>query len=172
MKKIFKGVITFLLVIIAAYFFGPRPDNQPLNSSLPTISKIGINLADWIDSLERNVPNIKKDNQARIVWYNDSSYKKTEYAVVYLHGFSASQGEGFPIHEKFAKRYGCNLYLARLFGHGIYNGDAMKNMTSENFLASAKEAIAIGKQIGEKVILMSTSTGGTLFSRMIPIYIH
>ncbi len=162
LKRIIKGIIIFLLLLAAIYFLGPRPNNQPLDTSLPSISKNGKDLADWIDSLERNVPNIKEDNQARIVWNSDSSFEKTEYSVVYLHGFSASQGEGFPIHEKFAKRYGCNLYLPRLFGHGISDGDAMKNMTSLNLLASAKEAIAIGKQIGDKVILLSTSTGGTL----------
>jgi hypothetical protein len=35
-------------------------------------------------------------------------------------------------------------------------------MTPFELLNSAKEAIAIGKQLGDKVILMSTSTGGTL----------
>jgi esterase/lipase len=36
------------------------------------------------------------------------------------------------------------------------------NLTAERYWESAKLAYAIGKQIGKKVILMSTSTGGTL----------
>ena len=42
---------------------------------------------------------------------NDSLKEKTEYAVVYLHGFSASQEEGDPVHYDFAKKFGCNLFL-------------------------------------------------------------
>jgi len=35
------------------------------------------------------------------------------------------------------------------------------NLTADNYWESAKQALAIGKQLGEKVILMGTSTGGT-----------
>jgi esterase/lipase len=38
----------------------------------------------------------------------------------------------------------------------------MKNLTPKMLVESAKEAVAIGKSIGEKVILMGCSTGGTL----------
>jgi len=82
--------------------------------------------------------------------------------MVYLHGFSASQGEGIPIHRNFALRYGCNAYLSRLYGHGIHIENALEDMTPQNLLRPTKEAIAIGRQLGEKVLLISTSTGGTL----------
>jgi esterase/lipase len=52
--------------------------------------------------------------------------------------------------------------LARLDQHGIDTSDALQNMTAENLWETAKEAYAIGKQLGNKVILMGTSTGGTL----------
>jgi pimeloyl-ACP methyl ester carboxylesterase len=54
------------------------------------------------------------------------------------------------------------MYLARLAEHGIESTDELLNLTAENYLESAKEAVNIGRQLGEKVILMSTSTGGTL----------
>jgi esterase/lipase len=38
----------------------------------------------------------------------------------------------------------------------------MINLTADKLWKSAKQALQIGKQIGNKVILMSTSTGGTL----------
>jgi esterase/lipase len=81
---------------------------------------------------------------------------------VYLHGFSASQEEGNPVHRNIARQFGCNLYLARLSEHGIDTTDALMNMTATSLWESAKEAYAIGKQLGEKVILMGTSTGGTV----------
>jgi len=61
-----------------------------------------------------------------------------------------------------AKRYGCNLYLPRLAGHGLTEDEPMLDLTADILLASAKEAIAVGKQLGEKVVVMATSTGGTL----------
>jgi pimeloyl-ACP methyl ester carboxylesterase len=103
---------------------------------------------------------VKPDNQARIVWF-DTLHRKTPYAVVYLHGFSASQEEGDPVHEQFARTFGCNLYLARLAEHGIDTSDALVGLTADKYWNSVKEALAVGMQIGEKVILMGTSTGGT-----------
>ncbi len=76
--------------------------------------------------------------------------------------FSASQEEGDPVHYEFAKKFGCNLYLSRLADHGIDTTDALANYTAEKSWRSAVEAYAIGKQLGKKIILMSTSTGGTL----------
>jgi esterase/lipase len=104
---------------------------------------------------------LRPGNEARIVWANDSAKTKTEYAIVYLHGFSASQEEGAPIHKEIAKKFGCNLYLARLSEHGKDTTDKLINLTANSYWNSVKEAYAIGKQLGEKVILMGTSTGGS-----------
>jgi esterase/lipase len=111
-------------------------------------------------SVQESKHKLKPDNEARIVWA-DSTRKKTEYAIVYLHGFSASQMEGDPIHRRMAKEFGCNLYLARLADHGIDTTESLLQFTADRFWESSKEALAIGKSIGDKVILMSTSTGGT-----------
>jgi esterase/lipase len=105
---------------------------------------------------------LKPDNEARILWFNDSTKEKTEYAVVYLHGFSASQEEGDPVHYEFAKKFGCNLYLARLAEHGVDTTEPLANYTAEKSWRSAVEAYAIGRNLGKKIILMSTSTGSTL----------
>ena len=113
---------------------------------------------------------IKPDNEARIVWNNDSTKEKTEYAIVYLHGFSASQKEGDPVHRNIAKKFGANLYLSRLAEHGIDTSEQLMNLTADEFWASAEEALAIGMQIGKKVILMSTSTGGTLALKLAATY--
>jgi esterase/lipase len=113
---------------------------------------------------------VKTDNQARIVWANDSLKKITEYAIVYLHGFSASQEEGNPVHRNIAKAFGCNLYLARLAEHGIDTTDALFHFTAEELWETGKEAYAIGKKLGKKVILMGTSTGGTLALQLAAAY--
>jgi len=157
--RILKIVILFLFALIAIYFLGPKPSKPELNNVLPTVASINA-LDSQITAME--APHkIKPNNQAKIIWA-DSSKSQTEYAIVYLHGFSASQMEGDPVHQNIAKQFNCNLYLARLAEHGIDTTEDLMQLTAEKYWESAKLAYAIGKQIGKKVILMGTSTGGTL----------
>lgn len=151
----------FLLVLIIVYMLGPKPAAPELSATLPTVPADPLQLEKYIAANEE-AHKLRPNNEARIVWFNDSAKEKTEYAVVYLHGFSASQEEGNPVHLDFAKKFGCNLYLSRLAEHGIDTTEQLVNMTADNLWNSAKEAYAIGKQLGRKVILMTTSTGGTL----------
>ena len=151
----------FLLVLIIIYFLGPQPPTPKYNNELPNIPADAVLLEKYIANNESK-HKLKPDNEARILWYNDSTKEKTEYAVVYLHGFSASQEEGDPVHYEFAKKFGCNLYLARLAEHGVDTTEPLANYTAEKSWRSAVEAYAIGKQLGRKIILMSTSTGSTL----------
>ena len=145
--------------IVAIYLLGPHPEKPYFDNALPYISN-QITVDDYVSKMEGNFK-IKSNNEAKIIWA-DSLHQETEYAIVYLHGFSASQMEGDPVHRNIAKHFHCNLYLARLAEHGLTGADAMQNLSAENLWESAKEAYAIGKKIGKKVILMSTSTGGTL----------
>ncbi len=161
-KRILKFIFLLLLVLSLFYFIGPKPVSSDLSRSIQPIGTDLNGLDAYISKKEASVPNIKEDNQARVVWADPTLKAKTEYAVVYLHGFSASQGEGFPMHIDFAKRYGFNLYLARLDGHGTSEFDAMAGLTSEDLVNSSKEAIAIGSVLGKKVIVMGTSNGCTL----------
>jgi esterase/lipase len=147
--------------ILVLYWVGPNPADPVYTNDLPVLSDSPQQLEMYVAEQEKKHP-IKPDNQARIVWNNDSLKNITEYALVYLHGFSASQEEGNPVHRNLAKAFGCNLYLARLAEHGIDTSDALMNYTAEGLWQTAKEAYAIGKKLGKKVILMGTSTGGTV----------
>ena len=151
----------FLLVLIVVYFLGPQPSTPKYNNELPAVASAPVQLEKYIADNEAK-HRLKPDNEARIVWLNDSSKEKTEYSVVYLHGFSASQEEGDPVHREFAKQFRCNLYLTRLADHGIDTSSPLAYYTAEKSWRSALEAYAIGKQLGKKVILISTSTGSTL----------
>lgn len=159
--KIFKGLLLIVILIVVTYLLGPKVDEPNLNKALPEVPADLVQLEKWINQKEREIPNIKPENEARIVW-SDSIPSKTEYSIVYIHGWSASSKEGDPIHMQTAKRYGCNLYLPRLAGHGLNEKEGMLDLTADEVLDSAKEAIAIAKQLGNKVIIMATSTGGTL----------
>ena len=167
--RLLKILLVIAVVLAALYFFGPHPAKPVYTNLLPTISDSGAALDGYVANLESRHP-LKKNNEARIVWANDSLKNTTEYAIVYLHGFSASQEEGNPVHRNIAKAFGCNLYLARLAQHGIDTTDALYHFTAEELWETGKEAYAIGKKLGKKVILMGTSTGGTLALQLAAAY--
>nr|WP_299345570.1 alpha/beta fold hydrolase [Allomuricauda sp.] len=159
--KLGKVLIAIFILLAIVYFIGPKVEKPNLDRTLPQVESNLEDLEKWILDREAGISNIKSDNEARIIWF-DSVPRKTEYSIVYLHGWSASQGEGSPLHMNTAKQFGCNLYLPRLAGHGLKEKEPMLNITADALIESAKEAIAVGKQIGKKVIIMATSTGGTL----------
>ncbi|SMO59771.1 alpha/beta hydrolase [Fodinibius sediminis] len=118
-------------------------------------------LDDFLEERESSY-NLMPDTRARISWNNKEKTRKTEYALVYLHGFRASQQEGHPVHRAVADFLGANLFLSRLQEHGIESDRPLQYLTEEKLLASAHFALAIGKKIGRKVLIMGTSTGGSL----------
>jgi esterase/lipase len=161
---------TFSIIIIAlfstgliTYLLGPKPEAPKLEvpmikltGDLPTLEK-------QINESEAAEKGIRPDCQARIVWADSIKKEKTKIAFVYIHGFSATQEEGNPIHRNIANKYGANLYLARLAGHGINLGDStMAKVTSDDFILSAEHALAVGKTLGDEVVIICTSFGGAL----------
>lgn len=163
--KILIGLGVVILLLVVVYFSGPKPAAPVYANTLPQVPDLPVQLDTFINQREAKLP-LKTANEARIVWADSTHKEQTEYAVVYLHGFTASQGEGEPVHREFAQKFGCNLYLARLAGHGLKDKDAMLEFTPDKLWASTLEAYAIGKKLGKKVIIMGTSTGGTLALRL------
>ncbi|NEW85003.1 MAG: alpha/beta hydrolase [Mariniphaga sp.] len=153
--KIISGIV---ILPIATYFLGPKMPEPVLNAELPVVTT---NIGEFVSHLE-TVEKVKPGNEAKIIWANDSVHAQTEYVLLYLHGFSASRMEGYPVNEDFPKRYGCNAYLARLASHGLVTENPLIDMTPYRLYESAKLALVIAQQLGKKVIIMGTSTGGTL----------
>lgn len=160
MRKYYITSFTILFLVIF-YIAGPRLKSNELSNVLPTIQIDISNVENYIDEKESKF-NIRSDNEARIIWNNDSLKDKTTYSILYLHGFTACWYEGFPTHINLAKNFNANLYLSRLHDHGIESEDALLNMEPSKLYESAKEALLIASTLGEKVILVGTSTGGTL----------
>jgi esterase/lipase len=167
--RVMKWIAIDITVLIIIYFLGPQPATPKYTTQLPAVPAEAVQLEKYIANNEAN-HKLKPDNEARIIWANDSTKELTPYSVVYLHGFSASQEEGDPVHIDFAKKYGFNLYLSRLSDHGVDTTEPLANFTAERLWNSALEAYAIGQQLGKKVILMSTSTGGTVALKLCAEY--
>lgn len=148
------------MLLVAIYMLGPIP-------STPKLEAVQFEIPDDLTRIEQLVkedgktPFLKANNASRLVWA-DSFPQKTEFVILYLHGFSASPEEGYDMAFAYARRYHCNLYLPRLFGHGLEEEESMLNMDAELLFQSAAKALAVAQKMGEKVIIMGTSTGATL----------
>ncbi len=162
MKKGLLLAVSLVLLLGVAYFAGPRADKAMFDPTLPVVPRHLAELESEIIDSEKAVKNLKPDNQARIIWADSGKKEKTPYSLVYIHGFGASWAEGEPVHRHLAERFGANLYLARLYDAGTDNPDAYEDMTPAKFLEGAKRALAIGKSLGDSVIVIGTSAGGLL----------
>ena len=165
MKKFLIGILSLIVVLGVVYFSGPRFPKPELSNQLPPIHIQTSELETYLQIKESGLK-IKPDNESRIIWSNDSLKNKTPFCLLYLHGFSASWYEGNPVHIDFARRYGMNLYIPLLASHGIDTTDALIDMTPDRLYESAKEALVLAQSLGEKVIVMGTSTGGTLMLKL------
>ena len=161
MKTFLKISAGIIAVLSLAFFVGPKVAAPVVNKPLPEITIPLEGLSAWIAQKEAAFPTLKPDNESKLV-FADSIPQKTEYAIVYLHGFSGSAEDGAPVHEQVAEALGANIYLPRLLAHGLDGEENLLEYTGEGSLDTAREALAVGKILGEKVILMGTSTGCTL----------
>lgn len=168
MKKRYWILTATILVLVITYFTGPRVPTPEYSIELPELPTDLEKLENHINRREEQLP-LRKDNQARIVWQQEDP-EVSEFSLVYLHGFGGSYRDGFPVNVKIADTLDANIYLSRWAGHGMLPREALENFSAEAAWESAKEALVIGERIGKKVIIMSTSTGGTLALKLAATY--
>jgi len=151
-----------LAALVLAMFGGwwTTPPRLPEPGSAP---ELPADLDAWLEAREAAVDErfgIVPGTGKRILW-SEATGRKTDYAVVYLHGFSASRVEMAPVPELVARALGANLFETRLSGHGRQS-ERLAGIRAEDWLEDGVEALAVGRALGEKVVLIGTSTGATL----------
>ncbi|SMX43522.1 alpha/beta hydrolase [Actibacterium lipolyticum] len=153
-----KFLAVLILLLIAVWLFAPR---EPVDTAIAfDAASIGTDVDAYLAKAEAEVKDLRDGVAKRVVWAGEPG-QKTPLSIVYLHGFSATSEEIRPVPDNVARALGANLYFARLAGHGR-TGDAMAEPTAGDWIEDTAEALAIGRQIGEEVVVLSTSTGGTL----------
>lgn len=164
-----KIFLVLIAVLVLAYLLGPAPNKPLYNNQLPQNFASVAAVTAYVSQRE-NRPDIKPGNQSKIIWANDILKEPTSFVLLYLHGFSASPVEGEPVYPDFAKKYGVNAYAPRLVWHGIDTVEPLLNYNAEILWNDAKMAFVVAKSMGKKVIIMSTSTGGTLALKLAAEY--
>ncbi|MGH1576313.1 alpha/beta hydrolase [Planktotalea sp.] len=158
MKWVFRSLAVLTLIIAVVAFVGPR-EHVNLNVSFDETT-IGDDVDAYFTRAEAPFEDIVKGAEKRIIWAAEKG-ARAAVSVVYIHGFSATSEEIRPVPDNLAQALGANLVFTRLAGHGR-SSEAMAGPTAGDWMRDTLEAIAIGRAIGDKVLLVSTSTGGTL----------
>ncbi len=157
-KWLGRALVVLVLAGAALWFFAPRETMDPRvtfdASALPE------DIDGWLATREAVFTDITPGAEKQIVWAGAVGVK-TALAVVYLHGFSATLEEVRPLPDEVAKALGANLYFTRLAGHGR-PGEALGTVVAEDWITDLDEALAIGHRLGDRVLLIGTSTGATL----------
>ncbi len=118
-------------------------------------------LESFLAASEAACPDLTPGTEKTIVWHDPEAKTRTQFSIVYLHGFSGSRQETVPLAEIVAQELGANIFYTRLAGHGR-DGIALAEATSDQWLADSAEAVDIGRQIGDRVLIFGVSTGATL----------
>ncbi|UIX81583.1 alpha/beta hydrolase [Xylella fastidiosa] len=160
----FLGILAFFGLV---FVLGPRT-----STALPPIVPVSVpnhpnTLTQWLVQREGAAGQLRSDTQAHIVWADPLHPARAGCAMVYLHGFTASQGEGAPLHVKLARAFGCNLYLPRFPGHGLQAMDALRGIDAVQLRQAAAEAVAVARVLGERVVVIGTSMGGALATQVV-----
>lgn len=162
MRKFGRFLGRAILVLIAllglAWVTAPQ---EPVDREITfDANGLGDDLDVYLQQAELQFSDIRPGEAKRIIWAGAKG-ARTPIAVVYVHGFSASSEEIRPVPDQVAAGLGANLYFTRLAGHGR-TGDAMATASAGDWIEDMAEAMAIGRRLGDRVLVISTSTGGTL----------
>jgi len=157
-KWIGRGVLTLIVGLALVYaLVQPEPVDRDISFQ---DSALGDDLDNWLEGREAVYPDIVPGVAKRIVWAGAPG-DRTALAVIYIHGFSATSEEIRPVPDEVAKALGANLFFTRLAGHG--RGSAsMAEPVAGDWIEDMAEAMAIGRRLGERVLVIATSTGATL----------
>ncbi len=157
-KFLGRLLLVVALAVSALYVFGPYEDIS-LAPSLQT-ADVEPDVEAHFAKREARFDDITPGVQKRVAWFADAG-DRTALSIVYVHGFSATSEEIRPVPDAVAQALGANLVYTRLQGHGR-DGDALAAATVQGWIDDVAEAVYVAGQISDQVVIMSTSTGGTL----------
>ena len=159
MRRIFVSIIAVLSIIAAVFFLGPR---EPYSGEMSfDVTQLGNDLDAYLAKREGAYNDIREGLHKQIIWADSDKKQKTDFSIVYIHSFSGSSADIRPVPDLVAKNLGANLFFTRLTGHGR-TSHAMAEARPDDWLNDVLEAVTIGEKIGEKVIVVATSMGGSL----------
>ena len=158
--KVTVIALAALAVVLALlWFVGPR---EPADLTVRfDADSVGSDPVAYLSSAESRFEDLREGQEKGVVHVYPNSRAVTPVALVYMHGFSASRGEISPVVETVAETVGANVVFARLAGHGLAR-TRMGEVTVNDWVNDMAEALAVAERLGERTVVIGTSTGATL----------
>lgn len=157
MKKLTRLAAVALILLGVLWFTGPRVSTEIGNDPI----SIPADLDEALAREESRWSDLRPGTEKQIRWKDTVTKGRTPISFVYLHAFTATRQEVAPLVDSLADRFGANVFYTRLTGHGRSPG-AMRDASVAAWTQDVREALVYGSLIGEEVVLVGTSTGGSL----------
>jgi esterase/lipase len=110
---------------------------------------------------ESQEKNLIPGTEARVLLEASRKTQKTPWALLYLHGFSASPPEVSPVAENVAQALKAHLYMPRFRGHGLSTPKGLLEGNRKIWEAEAADHLEKSFSLGEKLLVIATSTGAS-----------
>ena len=157
MKKRLRILALLVVALAVIVALGPRAS---VDLTMRPVTVPG-DLDGYLAEAEARFADLRPGVEKTIVWADPATKQRTPVSIVYLHGFSATRRETHPLCDTLAARLSANLFYTRLTGHGR-SDEAMAEASANDWLHDGYEALVIGRRLGDRVVLVGTSTGATL----------
>lgn len=155
--------MTYFLIIfvglIVLFLLGPR--GRATGTMTYRTGGLGDDPDAVLAAREAAFPDIRPGMGKEIIWRDPVVRERRPWAVVNIHGFSATKEELRPLPDLIADGLDANLFLTRLAGHGR-TAEAMAEPTADDWLDDMAEALEVGQRLGERVLVVGMSTGATM----------
>ena len=161
-RRVCAVLVVALCLAALAALSGPLFPFTPAPSEIANVVAKAADLDGYLREREAQHSPIKPELAKGILWNDPAARDRTPLSLVYLHGFSASRKDVTPVVERLASTFAANAFLTRLAAHGRTTPDEFATVTPQDWLDDAREALAVGRRIGDRVILIGTSTGALL----------
>lgn len=143
------GLFALALVSFERPWYRPEP---PVLQETPTTNAA-------LAEAESRFP--LRPGQAKEITWSLGEGRPTLWAIAYLHGFSASRREISPTLERLSEILRANVFWTRFTGHGM-SGREIGDLTADDFFRDGEEALRVLEAIGEKRLIVGTSTGAAV----------
>jgi alpha-beta hydrolase superfamily lysophospholipase len=157
-----RAILIAVALLAFAGLSGPLFPFTPRPSAIRDVVENVPDLDLYLARREAQHADVKPEQGKTIIWNDPAIRSKTPLSLVYIHGFSASRKDIAPVIETLAGTLGANAFLTRLAAHGRTTPAEFAAVTAQDWLDDAREALAVGRRIGRRVVLIGTSTGALL----------
>ena len=158
LPAIMLAVCLVALAVLSGPLFPFTPRPSDIADAVAKVPDVDL----YLSRREAQHAEIKPGQAKTILWNDPAARSKTPLALVYIHGFSASRKDVAPVVETLAGTLGANAFLTRLAAHGRTTPAEFAAVSAQDWLDDAREALAVGRRIGDRVILIGISTGALL----------